>query len=66
MSDDYTPTMRAKKAVACLLFVSGKPMHEIEANLTQFGGALRRSCWARAERSRPHERSAPCCGTCCS
>ena len=40
VSDDYTPTMRAKKAVACLLFVSGKPMHEIEANLTQFGGAF--------------------------
>jgi helicase len=40
VTDDHTPTMRAKKAVACLLFVSGKPMNEIEANLTQFGGAL--------------------------
>ena len=40
VTDDHTSTMRAKKAVACLLFVSGKPMTEIEANLTQFGGAF--------------------------
>lgn len=32
--------MRAKKAVACLLFVSGRAMNEIEAILTQFGGAF--------------------------
>jgi helicase len=38
VSDDHMPTLRAKKAVACLLFVSGKPMTEIEAILTQFGG----------------------------
>jgi helicase len=38
--DDHTPTMRSKKAVACLLFVSGKPMNQIEASLTQFGGAF--------------------------
>jgi helicase len=39
-TDDHTSTLRAKKAVACLLFVSGKPMSEIEATLTQFGGAF--------------------------
>ena len=38
--DNHTPTLRAKKAVACLLFVSGKPMAEIEATITQFGGAF--------------------------
>jgi helicase len=38
--DGHTATLRAKKAVACLLFVSGKPMAEIEAILTQFGGAF--------------------------
>jgi len=32
-------TLRAKKAVACLLFVSGRPMTDIETTLTQFGGA---------------------------
>lgn len=39
-SDRHTPTLRAKKAVACLLFVSGTPMAQIEATLTQFGGAF--------------------------
>jgi replicative superfamily II helicase len=34
-------TLRAKKAVACLFYVSGKPMAGIEAALTQFGGASR-------------------------
>jgi hypothetical protein len=32
-------TLRAKKAVACLLFISGRAMNEIEARMTQFGGA---------------------------
>lgn len=40
VSDDHQATLRAKKAVACLLFVSGKPMSEIEDILTQFGGAF--------------------------
>ncbi|WP_426752740.1 DEAD/DEAH box helicase [Myxococcus sp. Y35] len=31
--------LRAKKAVACLLFVSGRAMDEVERVLTQFGGA---------------------------
>jgi hypothetical protein len=30
--------MRAKKAVACLLWISGTPMSEIEEVLTRFGG----------------------------
>ena len=38
--DSHQLTLRAKKAVACLLFVSGKPMSEIEATMTQFGGAF--------------------------
>ena len=39
-TDDHQATMRAKKAVACLLFISGRAMNEIEAVLTQFGGAF--------------------------
>lgn len=40
VDDQHQPTLRAKKAVACLLFVSGRPMNEIEQVLTQFGGAF--------------------------
>jgi hypothetical protein len=40
VDDGHTATLRAKKAVACLLFVSGRPMAEIETVLTQFGGAF--------------------------
>jgi hypothetical protein len=36
----YEGTLRAKKAVACLLYVSGRPMADIERVLTQFGGAF--------------------------
>jgi replicative superfamily II helicase len=39
-NDDHQATLRAKKAVACLLFVSGRAMNEIEGVLTQFGGAF--------------------------
>lgn len=39
-SDRHSATLRAKKAVACLLFISARPMGEIEANLTQYGGAF--------------------------
>lgn len=39
-SDQFQPTVRAKKAVACLLYVSGRQMAEIEGILTQFGGAF--------------------------
>jgi len=34
-----TATLRAKKGVACLHFISGRPMDQIEADLTQHGGA---------------------------
>jgi len=37
VSDEHQPILRAKKAVACLLFISGS---EIERQLTQFGGAF--------------------------
>lgn len=40
VSDSHQATLRAKKAVACLLFVSGRAMNEIERVLTQFGGAF--------------------------
>ena len=40
VADDHTATLRAKKAVACLLYVSGKSMSGIEATITQFGSAL--------------------------
>ncbi|MBV1824826.1 DEAD/DEAH box helicase [Komagataeibacter oboediens] len=39
-ADQHQPTLRAKKAVACLLFVSGQAMDEVERALTQFGGAF--------------------------
>jgi helicase len=40
VTDQHQPTLRAKKATACLLFISGQPMNEIERVLTQFGGAF--------------------------
>jgi helicase len=36
----YQATLRAKKAVACLLYVSSQTLSQIEAHLTQFGGAF--------------------------
>jgi len=39
-TEPHVATLRAKKAVACLLYVSGGPMDEIEHVLTQFGGAF--------------------------
>src|SRR5258708_37693551 len=33
-------TLRAKKAVACLYYISATPMEEIERAVTQFGGAF--------------------------
>jgi replicative superfamily II helicase len=38
--DTNDQTMRQKRAVACLLFVSGQEMTDIEQTLTQFGGAF--------------------------
>ncbi|MGH7120438.1 MAG: DEAD/DEAH box helicase [Acetobacteraceae bacterium] len=38
-ANTHQATMRAKKAVACLLFISGRALSDIEATLTQFGGA---------------------------
>lgn len=40
VADLHQPTLRAKKAVACLLFVSGQAMEDVERSLTQFGGAF--------------------------
>jgi helicase len=37
--DEHTGTMRAKKAAACLFWISPTPMAEIERALTQHGGA---------------------------
>jgi replicative superfamily II helicase len=34
------PILRAKKAVACLLWITDRPLAEIEGILTQFGGAF--------------------------
>ncbi len=33
-------TLRAKKAVTCLYYISGTPLEEIERSITQFGGAF--------------------------
>lgn len=38
--DQVQITLRTKKAVACLLWITGKPLSEIETTLTQFGGAF--------------------------
>jgi ATP-dependent DNA helicase len=38
--DNHTATIRAKKSVSCLMFVSGRPMSEIEKIIGQFGGAF--------------------------
>jgi replicative superfamily II helicase len=40
VTDLLQATLRAKKAVGCLLFMAGRPMNEIEGVLTQFGGAF--------------------------
>lgn len=37
VADAHQSTLRAKKAVACLLYISGKAMNEIEKVLMQFG-----------------------------
>jgi replicative superfamily II helicase len=37
-TDSTQPTLRAKKAVACLLYITDKPLNEIENIMTQFGG----------------------------
>jgi replicative superfamily II helicase len=39
-SNSYDQALRAKKAVACLYYVSGKEIGEIERAMTQFGGAF--------------------------
>ncbi|GEC15440.1 DEAD/DEAH box helicase [Nitrobacter winogradskyi] len=38
--DNHTATIRAKKSVSCLMFVSGRPMSKIEKIIGQFGGAF--------------------------
>ena len=38
--DAIQPTLRAKKAVACLLYITDRPLTEIENTMTQFGGRL--------------------------
>jgi replicative superfamily II helicase len=38
--DATQPTLRAKKAVACLLYITDRPLNEIENTMTQFGGGL--------------------------
>jgi helicase len=40
VADSHQATVRAKKAVACLLFISGRAMTEIEQILAQFGGGF--------------------------
>jgi len=40
VEDQHMGTSRAKKAAACLLWISGRPISEIEKVMTQFGGAF--------------------------
>ena len=39
-SDQHQVTLRAKKAVACVLWMTGREMSAIEQTMTQFGGAF--------------------------
>ena len=39
VTDHHTATLRAKKAVACLLWMTAKPMADMEQVMVQFGGA---------------------------
>jgi replicative superfamily II helicase len=40
VNEQHQPTLRAKKAAACLLWITDLPIVEIERILTQFGGAF--------------------------
>jgi helicase len=40
VADQHTGTLRAKKAVACLLWMTDYSLEQIEGILTQFGGAF--------------------------
>jgi len=40
VATQHDSTLRAKKAVSCLLYISGRPMEEIERLMTQFGGGF--------------------------
>lgn len=40
VTDGHQSTLRAKRAVSCLLFVAGRPMQDIERIVTQFGGSF--------------------------
>ena len=39
-TEQHQPTLRAKKAVACLYWISDTPMNDIERAMTQFGGGF--------------------------
>lgn len=39
-TDPHLSTYRAKKAVACLLWISGQPISEMETSLFRFGGSF--------------------------
>jgi helicase len=39
-TDGHQPTLRAKKAVACLLWVTDRPLADIEGIVTRFGGGF--------------------------
>ena len=53
--DSHTATIRAKKSVACLLYVSGRPISEIEKIVGQFGArsAAPRDRSAASQAGRP-------------
>lgn len=45
-NEAHQAVLRAKKAVACMLFASARPMAEVEDIVTQFGGALGGAAYA--------------------
>lgn len=52
IADQHTPTVRAKKAVACLLWMTEWPLSQIEKTMIQFGGAFAAAGPIRAVSSR--------------
>jgi replicative superfamily II helicase len=52
VDDHHQPTLRAKKAAACLMWISGMQMADIERRATQFGGGFDAAGPMRSVKSR--------------
>jgi hypothetical protein len=52
VDEHHQPTLRAKKAAACLMWISGMQMADIERRVTQFGGGFDAAGPMRSVKSR--------------